>query len=246
MDATLYEAHERLEDTHWWFEGRRRVIRQVLTQALHGPAASRRVLDVGCGTGGMFPLLAEFGAVEGVEASADARERARRRFPSVPVHEGGLPEGLPERAFELVTLFDVLEHVDDAAGSVRALARRLAPGGQLVVTVPAFQFLWSHHDEVNHHRRRYTRGELVAELEAGGLRVSWASYFNTLLFPAVLATRAAQRLAPWLAQGEGADLTPTPEPFNWALGHLFGAEARLVRRLRLPVGVSVMAVATAG
>ena len=244
MDASLYEAHERLEDTHWWFEGRRRVIRQVLRQALEA-SPTRRVLDVGCGTGGMFGLLSDFGAVEGVEASADARSRAARRFPQVRVFDGALPDGLPEGAWELVTLFDVLEHVDDAPASLRALGRRLSPGGQLVVTVPAFQFLWSRHDEVNQHKKRYTRGELIAELEGAGLRVRWASYFNTLLFPAVVAARLAQRLLPQGAAKEGADLEATWEPLNRALTVVFGAETALVRNVRLPVGVSIIAVADA-
>jgi trans-aconitate methyltransferase len=242
MDAALYEAHERLEDTHWWFEGRRRVIHQVLKGQL-APRGDRRVLDVGCGTGGMFRLLKDFGSVEGVESSPDARARAQRRFPSERVSNGALPGDLPEGQWELITLFDVLEHVDEASASLEALRARLTPGGQLVVTVPAFQFLWSRHDEVNHHQRRYTEGQLVADLEAAGLRVTYSSYYNTFLFPAVLAARAAQRLVPALARNESADLEPTREPLNRALGLLFGAEALLLRRVRLPVGVSLIAVA---
>lgn len=244
MDAALYEAHEQLEGTHWWFEGRRRVIRQVLARQL-ASRPERRILDVGCGTGGMFPLLEDFGTVEGVESSLDARSRASRRFPSVRVLDGGLPNRLPEGTWDLVTLFDVLEHVEDDTASLRALMGRLAPGGQLVVTVPALQALWSHHDEVNHHKRRYTRRELDADLEAAGFRVTYSSYYNTLLFPAVLAARAAQRLVPSRAQNGRADLERTWEPLNRALGLLFGAEALLVGKVRLPVGVSIVAVAQA-
>jgi trans-aconitate methyltransferase len=245
MDAAMYEAHEKLEDRHWWFEGRRRVIGRVLaTQLL--PCAARRILDVGCGTGGMFPLLARFGAVQGAESSADARARAQRRFPLVPVSPCELPATLPQGRWDLITAFDVIEHVEEAVQSLQCLRARLAPGGQLVVTVPAFQFLWSHHDEVNQHKRRYTRRSLETQLEAAGFAVTFASYFNSLLFPAVAGVRVLQRLLPSRAAGheDPGDLTPTFAPLNFALTALFGAEARLLPGLRLPAGVSLVAVAS--
>lgn len=244
MDPSLYEAHDRLEATHWWFEGRRRVIAAVLRRWLD-PAPSRTLLDVGCGTGGMFPLLRRFGRVEGAEFSADARARAAAKFPGVTLWPCALPEDLPRGPYDVVTAFDVLEHVGPAVESLRAMGAALRPGGQLVLTVPAFQFLWSRHDELNHHRRRYTRGALRAQLEAAGLRLQHASYFNTALFPAVAAVRAAHRLVPAL-EGDGADLAPTPAPLNWLLARLFGAEAGLVARVPVPYGVSLLAVARAG
>ncbi len=244
MTPELYEAHERLEDTHWWFEGRRRVLRQVLHRHLL-PRASRRLLDVGCGTGGMFPLLQEFGEVTGAEASPDALARARRRFPALRVEPCALPDELPAGTWDVVTAFDVLEHLDEPIASLRSLRARLPFDGQVVVTVPAFQFLWSHHDDANHHRRRYSRLELVSHLSSAGLRVTWVSYFNTLLFPAVAAARLLERLRP-KPEAVGADLEATPEPANALLTRLFGSERLALGHGRLPFGVSLVAVAQRG
>ena len=243
MERALLEAHDRLEATHWWFEGRRRVIAAVLRRWL-APVPSRTVLDVGCGTGGMFPLLQRFGRVEGAEVSAEARARASAKFPGVRVSPCALPGLLPPGPFDVVTAFDVVEHVAEAVESLEAMRARLRPGGQLVLTVPAFQFLWSRHDELNHHQRRYTRGLLRAQLTAAGLDLQYASYFNTVLFPAVAAVRAVHRLFPAL-EGEASDLAPAPPPLNWMLTRLFGAEARLVGRVPVPYGVSLIAVARA-
>jgi 2-polyprenyl-3-methyl-5-hydroxy-6-metoxy-1,4-benzoquinol methylase len=243
MDPTMYEAFDQLEDTHWWFEGRRRILREVLRRHLL-PRSGRRILDVGCGTGGMFPLLSEFGQVEGTEASEDARARAQRRFPHVKVTPCQLPDGLPEGRWDVVTAFDVVEHLDDPIESLRAMRSRLVFDGQVVVTVPAFRFLWSRHDELNHHKRRYGRLELVSHLAAAGLRVTWASYFNALLFPAVAGARLAQRLVP--PKDDASDMAPTREPFNRLLTELFASERLALSVSKLPFGVSLVAVAQRG
>lgn len=241
MTPEMYEAHERLEDTHWWFEGRRRVLREVLRRHLL-PRTPRRLLDVGCGTGGMFPLLQEFGEVTGAEGSPDALARARRRFPAVRIEPCVLPDELPAGTWDVVTAFDVIEHLDEPIAALRTMRARLPWDGQVVVTVPAFQALWSQHDEVNHHRRRYARLELVSQLSSAGLKVTWVSYFNTLLFPAVAAARVVERLRPKRGL-PAADLEPTPEPANALLSRLFGSERLALKRGRLPFGVSLVAVA---
>lgn len=245
MDASMYEAHERFEDSHWWFEGRRQVIRRVLQTQLV-PRASRRLLDVGCGTGGMFRMLSDFGSVEGAESSADARARAQRRFPHLTVSPCELPNDLPQGRWHVVTAFDVIEHVDAAVDSLRTMRSRLELDGQLVVTVPAFQFLWSHHDEVNQHKRRYSKALLEAQLREAGFEVGFVSYFNSLLFPAVAGARLLQRLLPTRpsTQTDEGDLSATWGPLNRALTRLFSAEALVLPRLRWPAGVSLIAVAS--
>lgn len=242
MDVAEFEKHEQLEATHWWFEGRRRCIAAVL-DAWVGADRTRRILDVGCGTGGMFPLLERYGAVSGAEFSPDARERAQRRFPGVELFPCALPAGLPPGPYDVITAFDVIEHLDAPEESLRQMRARLSPGGKLVVTVPAFQFLWSKHDEVLQHRRRYSRELLVRHLEAGGLRVLFDSFFNTGLFPAVAAARLLERVRP--PSSGDSDLSPAPAPVNALLTALFGAEGRWLRRRRFPVGVSLIAVAEA-
>ncbi len=242
MNPELYEAHDRLEDRHWWFEGRRRVIRSVLKRHLL-PRANRRILDVGCGTGGMFPLLSEFGDVSGAEYSDDARARAQLKFPDKRIERCVLPDELPDGSWDVVSAFDVIEHLDDPIASLRTMRARLPFDGQAVITVPAFQFLWSKHDEANHHKRRYGRMQLVSHLSTAGFKVTFASYFNTLLFPAVAGARVLERLLPSRFGGDGADLEETTEPLNGLLTNLFGSEALAVGRSRLPFGVSLIAVA---
>ncbi|MCA3012960.1 MAG: class I SAM-dependent methyltransferase [Myxococcaceae bacterium] len=238
MEAAEFEKHERLERDHWWFEGRRRCIAAVLSREL--PAlAQREILDVGCGTGGMFPMLQRYGKVSGAEYSADARARAHRNFPSVEVSACELPDVLPAGPFDVVTAFDVIEHVDDPVASLRSMVARLKPNGRVVVTVPALQLLWSQHDVTLQHRRRYSRGLLVEQLTAAGLRVTYDSFFNTGLFPVVAAARLVERVR---GPGPGSDLAPVNPIVNGALREFFGAEARVLARGRLPIGVSLIAV----
>jgi SAM-dependent methyltransferase len=163
----------------------------------------------------------------------------------VPVADGRLPDGVPfeGEAFDAVLLLDVLEHVEADRASLAALGGRLAPGGRLVVTVPAYRWLWSAHDDANHHVRRYTRAGLVQTAEAAGLRVYEATYYNTLLFPAAAGARLAGRLVG--SQGRSGLGIPPPL-VNRLLAGVFGAERHLVGRVPLPFGVSVLMVAGRG
>lgn len=238
MESAEFEKHERLERDHWWFEGRRRCIAAVLTRELP-PLPDREILDVGCGTGGMFPMLYRFGRVSGAEYSADARERARRLFPDVEVSPCELPDTLPPGPFDVVTAFDVIEHVDDPVASLRSMVARLRPDGRVVITVPALQLLWSQHDVTLQHRRRYSRDMLHEQFTAAGLRVTYDSFFNTSLFPVVAAARLVERIR---GPGPGSDLAPVTPIINTTLRELFGAEAHVLARGRLPIGVSLIAV----
>lgn len=242
MTPELYDAHDRLEDRHWWFEGRRRIIREVLRLQLL-PRVGRRLLDVGCGTGGMLPLLSELGEVEGVESSPEALQRARAKFPEHRLEPCELPQDLPQGTWDVITAFDVIEHLDEPVQSLKLMRSRLRFDGQVVITVPAFQFLWGQHDELNHHRRRYSRSQLVSELKSAGLRATFTSYFNTLLFPAVAAARLLERWVPSRIRNQGADLRHTPAALNAVLTTLFGSERLALRRAALPFGVSLIAVA---
>jgi SAM-dependent methyltransferase len=244
MTPELYERFEKLEDTHWWFEGRRRVLRQVLERTLL-PRTARRLLDVGSGTGGMYPMLSTFGEVTLVESSADARARAARRFPQATLFAGSLPDDLPQGTWDVVTAFDVLEHLEAPIEALRSIRARLVYDGQVVVTVPAFQFLWSQHDVANQHFRRYSKTQLVSHLSSAGFRVTLVSYYNTLLFPAVASARFLERLFPSRFQGE-SDLDETKEPLNRALQELFALERWAVGRVSFPFGVSLVAVAQRG
>ena len=245
MDSQLYRDFARLEDSHWWFRGRRAVIREVLRRTL--PAGPLRILDVGCGTGGMLKMLGEFGSVEGLDASEEGLGYCRERVgPALVLHKGVLPSGLPDgRRYDLVTAFDVLEHLEDPVTALSAIRAAVELKGAFVCTVPAYQLLWSDHDIVNHHQRRYTHGLLRQHIEAAGFAFGFHSYFNSVLLPPIALVRLAQRLLPRLA-GPGdarSDFSEASPLLNRFLEGLFSAERFVVPRMRLPFGVSLVAVA---
>lgn len=251
MELSYYHQMARIEDGHWWFRGRRAVVRAFLSRHLpQRPGAAggspRQILDVGCGTGAMLPLLQEFGEVEGSDFSDEALGLCRGRLGDIPLHKGQLPDGLPSgRRYDVVTAFDVIEHIPDVVSALRAVRGSLAPDGVLVCTVPAFNFLWGPHDEVNHHCRRYTRALLSRHLNRAGFVLRRASYFNTLLFGPVAAVRLARKLVPRHAGAQPASDFKNEMPrFNRALEAVFASESLVVPRFPLPVGVSLIALAT--
>lgn len=239
MDASVYLDMRRVEDEHWWFVGRRHIVRAALAAL---PFDGRpRILDAGCGTGGNLAMLAELGEVTGLELDEHAARVARLRGAG-PVRQGGLPLDEPawHRRFDLVVMTDVLEHLDDDLGALASVAAALRPGGFALLTVPAFQFLWSAQDDAYHHRRRYTASQLRSAIERAGLRTVRLSYFNSLLFPAVAAGKLAARM---LGRGRArTGLALPPAALNALLASLFAAERHLLSWTTLPIGVSVLAI----
>jgi SAM-dependent methyltransferase len=239
MDKAYAAVHAEEDRTHWWFQGRRAIILAEMARRL--PGGRRRVAELGCGSGGMLEPLAAFGPAVGVELDPALREIARGR--GLDVRAGALPDRIPLEAgrWDTVCLFDVLEHVADEAGALRACRRLLAPDGRLVVTVPAYQWLWSRHDELLGHRRRYTARALRAAVGAAGFAVERVTYFNTLLAPPIMAMRIAR-----VALGRSRHDLDRPGPLtNRLLGRVFGAEASLLRFVSLPFGISILLVARA-
>ena len=239
MDAAYYAEYAAAEDAHWWFVARRRILARVLDGLELPPDAA--ILEAGCGTGGNLAMLARHGRLRAFEIDDGARDVASKRGVT-DVAAGALPEPIPFRGerFDLVAMLDVLEHVEDDRGALVNLRERLQPGGRLLLTVPAYPFLWSRHDEVNHHQRRYTRGPLVRLVREAGYDVRHASYFNTLLFPLVLGARTLNNL---LGRDEGSDLAMPSPPVNKLLTEVFASERHLVPRAALPFGVSILLVA---
>ena len=186
-------------------------------------------------------MLAEFGSIDAFELDGEARESARRKMP-VDVKSGVLPDGIPfaPGSFDIVAAFDVIEHVERDVESLSRLREQLAPGGRLVMTVPALPWLWSRHDVVHHHFRRYTRKSLEETLTRAGLKPVHISYFNTLLFPAIATVRVLKRTL--RLKDDGDDALP-PSPVNGLLKWIFGLESSLVGKVPLPIGVSLLAVA---
>jgi SAM-dependent methyltransferase len=161
------------------------------------------------------------------------------------VHVGSiehLPPPLAEAQFDLITAFDVLEHITDDLAALELLRKRLISGGKLALTVPAYQWLWSQHDVVNEHRRRYTKGQLVTKLDRAGWRTLRATYFNTLLFPPIAAVRILQRV-PGLSHFLPSDLNNKPSPIDRLLLSVFASEAGWLVHGDFPFGVSIIIIA---
>jgi SAM-dependent methyltransferase len=245
LEESFYHEYAAAEDEHWWFEGRRAIIRELLGKWLPpSPGDRRKILDVGCGPGGMLDLLMEFGQVHALDPSVDAINYCRERVGDrVTLHLGGVPEGVPRgMSFDVITAFDVIEHLQDPVSGLRGLRSVLKSDGALVCTVPAFKFLWSIHDDINHHFRRYTREMLEREFHDAGFRVKYMSYFNSVLFPPIAAARLIGRLLP-AAKEAKSDLFVPPQSVNRILTSVFSAEKYVLRNGSLPFGVSLIAIA---
>jgi SAM-dependent methyltransferase len=238
MERAVFDRMAELDQEHWWFLARRRILDRVIARVVR-PPQSARVLEVGCGTGHNLAMLGRFGSVEACELDRSARALASKRS-GKRVKDARLPDlSMFERnAYDLVALLDVLEHVPDDIGSLRAIHRRLKPGGALLLTVPANPWMWSAHDVAHHHFRRYTRGGLARLFEQAGFEVQLLTYFNSLLFPPIAAARLLNK-----ARGrDSADDALPGATVNAMLNGVFGFEAGLVGRVRMPFGVSLLAV----
>lgn len=244
MEDHFYKEYNAIEDRHWWFVGRREILLDQLSRRLDG-RAGLRLLDFGCGTGTMALHLARFGEVHAVDRDEQAVAYCRER--GVPRVEQLEDDGLPfdDASFDVVTTFDVLEHIDDDLAAMTELRRVLKPGGTLLCAVPAFPFLWGAQDEISHHFRRYVRPQLVARLEDAGFDVLRSSYFNSLLFPPIAAIRVLRRALPkGRDEAVESDFGTGPAALNGLLGRLFAAERSLLARGDLPAGVSLFALCT--
>jgi SAM-dependent methyltransferase len=238
MDRVIYDRMAEHDSTHWWYRARREVLASVIGREVALPRDAR-VLEIGCGTGHNLPMLARFGTVDAVEIDDAARAVAEQRL-GRPVHSGPLPDlaGVPEGSYDLVALLDVLEHVEDDVAALQSIARRLKPGGTILLTVPQFPWMWSGHDVANHHHRRYVKATLKDAITRAGLRIDLLTSFNSLLFPAA----AAQRVLARIAGKEGSDDNPPPRPINALFEKIFGLERYLVGRVPMPSGVSLLAI----
>lgn len=236
MDRAVFDRMAATDQEHWWFEARRAILDTFLARRAHLPE-NARILEVGAGTGHNFPVLEKYGRLDAVELDAPARALATQRL-GRPVHDAALPElaGIDDAAYDLVALLDVLEHVEDDRAALEGLRRVVAPGGKLLLTVPAYQWMWSHHDAAHHHFRRYDRARLDALASAHGWRRRHSSYFNSHLFPPI----AAARLLGKLTKSESADDAVPPKPVNALLRTVFGAERAWVGRMAMPFGVSIL------
>jgi SAM-dependent methyltransferase len=239
MERVVFDRMAEQDQHHWWFVARRRILAEVIRRVVK-PRRGACVLEVGCGTGHNLQMLGKFGKLDACELDAIARGMASDRL-GRPVLEARLPDltMFKTGSYDLIALLDVLEHVPDDAGSLKAIRKLLKPGGALLLTVPANKWMWSAHDVAHHHFRRYTKRELARLFSGAGYELQLHSYFNCLLFPAI----AAARLLGKIRGSESADDEMPSARVNGVLERTFGLEAALIGRIPMPFGVSLIAVA---
>ena len=241
----LRETYE-VESRHWWFRGKRILFERLLADRLQATGGRRlRILDVGCGAGAVSAHFSRYGDIVAADRSTAALGFTRSR--GIDQVFGASAPGLPfaPESFDLILAFDVIEHVDDDRTMVAELAASLRPGGALAVHVPAWPSLWSRHDVLLEHKRRYTRRSLRTLLDGSGLELEHFGWASAAILPAVAAVRGLGRLR---RNGDGddaggQDLGDVPAPLNAALVGLYRVEAALAATTGLPFGLSLAAVA---
>ena len=241
MEREVYEAMAEHDERHWWYRARRQVVAELIRRRVPLPKDAK-LLEIGCGTGHNLPMLGEFGQVDALEVDPTARGMAEKRLGRT-VLSSPLPalEGVSDDTYDMVAALDVVEHIPDDRAALEGIARVLKPGGKLLMTVPAHQWMWSAHDVVNHHQRRYSKRDFRKLVDQSPLQLETIGYLNSLLFPLAMA----QRLTSKITGEEDANLAPPAEPVNQVLERVFALERRLIGRIPLPPGLSLFAVASA-
>jgi SAM-dependent methyltransferase len=240
MERVVYQQMAELDDRHWWYRARRKILADLIRREANLPP-NARILEIGCGTGHNLAMLSGFGHVDGLELDDEAAALSEKRL-----GRGILRSPLPELDgvtddYDLIGAFDVIEHIDDDRAALDAIATKLKPGGKFIMTVPAHPWMWTAHDVANHHKRRYSKRSLRALIQGSPLKLDRIGYFNSLLFPVAVAERALSKLR----GKDNGDVSLPPRPLNAALEAVFGSERYLVGRLPLPPGLSLFAVASA-
>ena len=241
MERAAYREMADLDQRHWWYRGRRQILAQLIRREVR-PPQNASILEIGCGTGHNLEMLGQFGKVDAIELDDESREIAQVRL-GRDIMSARLPElsGVPEHHYDLIAALDVIEHIDDDSEAIAAISTRLKPRGKFLMTVPAHPWMWSAHDSVNHHKRRYSKASLRRLIEGSPLKLERIGYFNSLLFPLAVADRLVSKMR----GRDEADVKLPSTPLNSGLEAVFAAERHLVGRLPLPPGLSLFAVASA-
>jgi len=239
MESAEYKRMRAFEEFYWWHVGRRNIVERILRRIL-GKQAS--ILEIGCGTGGNLKLLGKFGQVTGLDPSKEALDFCRSQGFSNVVEGSAEDSKLPSESFDVLVALDVLEHIEDDARAFRECFRLLRDDGYLLITVPAFPFLWSEHDEALHHKRRYRRVEIKQKMEAAGFEITRLSYLIMFPFPLIVVYRFLRR---WM-RGDKQKRTSyvlLPGWLNRLLIVALQCEGILLSYMNLPFGTSIICVA---
>lgn len=243
MDIDAYAEMIELQDQHWWFVGRQKVIESFLDMEKMAKAGSQ-VLEIGCGVGGNVNLLGGSASYLGIDMHLPAVEYCKEKYPQHNFNCSrieDMPDELKSSNFNSIYFLDVLEHLDQDLEVLKSARFFLQIDGKMLITVPAFNFLWSPHDEFVHHVRRYTKNSLKLTLEKAGYKVERISYFNYILFPLALIQRIGMKLT---RKKLSKHISTPPYLINTFFERVFAFEARLLKFVNLPVGLSIIAVAS--
>ncbi len=246
MQQYQYDFLSERSATNWWYQARKQIIDVVMskflpfqrTQSEQCRPQDYSLIEIGCGSGENLDFLKKHGKVSGAEMDEAMLQQTRRRYPNIRILQHYVPQKLDQQ-FDTICMFDVLEHIEDDKNAVDWLHDHLTAKGRLVITVPAFMFLWGQLDRDSMHYRRYTLGQ-IKRLFEGQFRVVYASYFNFLLFPPILAVRIFERLTG--RPGDSGRSMSTQGLTNQILYRIFVLEKFLLPILRFPLGVSIIAV----
>jgi ubiquinone/menaquinone biosynthesis C-methylase UbiE len=242
MNTAEFDRMFAIEETHWWYQGRRSLVRAALDRYA-GSQRPLQLLDLACATGMSFRFLADYGEIRGIDISPETIRLCAQRGIDRIVQGDALRLPFATASFDVVLALDAFEHFEDDQAAMREVFRVLRPGGTLVVTVPAFMALWSPHDEAYHHHRRYRRPQLRGRLEQAGFHAERMSYSSLALFLPVLAMRKLRSLRPHTVEEASSDFSvPMPRPLEWLAGVITRAEIALEKRVDLPFGVSLYGV----
>lgn len=240
MNPEAYIEMSQTESKHWWFTGRREILLNTLKK-LKLPQDAK-ILEIGCGTGGNLQMLARFGEVSALEMDSNARKIASEKTDNqYTIKAGYCPDEIPyeKQSFDLICMFDVLEHIEQDSETLSAIKMLLKKDGKIFLTVPAYQWLWGTHDEFLHHKRRYTARRLSEIIKTSGLKPLRISYFNTILFPFAAIVRLKDRL---LGNKNATGTNIPPKAINKLFKTLFSSERYLLQYINLPFGVSLLCI----
>ncbi len=248
MEHQVYQQFLDLERDHWWFRGRRTVYLGLLDTVLQ-PTKRGRLLDLGCGMGGFLSSLQDmgfdvFGADMDFESLQQCIDRGFTQCAQMDSYE--LP--FADHSFDVVTMFDAIEHVEDDYRAMGEVARVLKPGGQVIISVPAYQFLYANNDRVAQHYRRYNRNMVNELFQRAGLKVARNTHANVFLFPLILPIVLTIKLFEAVFDRKHESLHsnlsfPMPKFMNQVLHRIFAAELWVTRKHNWPFGHSIVAIA---
>tara|TARA_A100001015_G_scaffold280197_1_gene342133 strand:+ start:2958 stop:3692 length:735 start_codon:yes stop_codon:yes gene_type:complete len=240
MQSDIYQICSKFESEHWWFVARRAIVQKAIDFYFKNPNdMTSKILEVGAGSGGNLEMLSAYGNVFALEMDEKSCQFAQNRNIG-EVMLGKLPDQFPfDNTFDLICMLDVLEHIEDDFETLCIIKEKLNATGKLVITVPAYQWLWSQHDVVAQHYRRYNRKSLTEVITQSGLKVKYMTYFNTFLFPVVASVRLVNNV---LGKNESSDLSLPIKGVNNGLKTIFASERFFFPKITFPFGVSLLAV----